>query len=257
MGDALARIEGVEGWLSEAQARRLYGAAEALAPPARIVEIGSYRGRSAIVFASAAPEQTELFAIDPHAGNDRGPQQIHGTAAEGNSDHSAFLANLERAGATERVRHVRLPSQEALGAVEGPVDLLYVDGAHRYRPARDDIVRWGARVAPGGTMLIHDSFSSIGVTLAILRHLASSGEFSTSAARRRSRNTAATNRAAPPGCAARCASSLSCRGSRGTCSSSSRWSCAFARWPVCWATAATAGRVDPRLLPPFRIAAKR
>ena len=178
VSDALARIEGVEGWLSEAQARRLYGAAESLAAPARIVEIGSYRGRSAIVFASAAPEETELFAIDPHAGNDRGPQQIHGTAAEGNSDHSAFLANLERAGAAERVRHVRLPSQEALGAVEGPVDLLYVDGAHRYRPARDDIVRWGARVAPGGTMLIHDSFSSIGVTLAILRHLAWSGEFS-------------------------------------------------------------------------------
>ena len=35
------------------------------------------------------------------------------------------------------------------------------------RPARDDIRDWGARVAPGGTLLIHDSFSSIGVTLAI------------------------------------------------------------------------------------------
>ena len=177
VGDALERIEGVEGWLSEAQARRLYGAAETLIPPARIVEIGSYRGRSAIVFATAAPEETELVAIDPHAGNDRGPQQIHGTVDEGESDHSAFLANLERAGAAERVTHVRLPSQEALGAVEGAVDLLYVDGAHRYRPARDDIVRWGARVAPGGTMLIHDSFSSIGVTLAILRHLVASREF--------------------------------------------------------------------------------
>ncbi len=28
---------------------------------------------------------------------------------------------------------------------------------------------WGARVVPGGRMLVHDSFSSIGVTLAILR----------------------------------------------------------------------------------------
>jgi predicted O-methyltransferase YrrM len=174
---AIARIEGVEGWLSEPQARRLYAAAQGLPAPARIVEIGSYRGRSAIVFAHAAGDGVEVVAIDPHAGNDRGPQQIHGTAAEGNSDHDAFRANLERAGAAERVTHVRLPSQAALAAVDGPVDVLYVDGAHRYRPASADIVRWGDRVRPGGTLLIHDSFSSVGVTLAILRHLVASGDF--------------------------------------------------------------------------------
>jgi predicted O-methyltransferase YrrM len=174
---ALARIEGVEGWLSDAQARRLYAAARALPPTGRIVEIGSYRGRSAIVFAHAAAEGVEVVAIDPHAGNDRGPQQIRGTAAEGDSDHAAFRANLERAGATERVRHVRLPSQAALAAVEGPLDVLYVDGAHRYAPASADVVRWGERVKPGGTLLIHDSFSSIGVTLAIVRHLVWSGRF--------------------------------------------------------------------------------
>ena len=177
MEAALERIEGVEGWLSEAQARRLHGAAQRLPAAVRIVEIGSYRGRSAIVFAHAAGDGVEVVAIDPHAGNDRGPQQIEGTAAEGDSDHEAFRANLERAGAAERVRHVRLPSQAALGAVDGPVDVLYVDGAHRYRPASADIVRWGDRVTPGGTMLIHDSFSSIGVTLAILRHLVPSGRF--------------------------------------------------------------------------------
>ena len=46
--------------------------------------------------------------------------------------------------------------------------LLYVDGAHRFGPARDDVARWGARVAPGGAMLVHDSYSSIGVTGALL-----------------------------------------------------------------------------------------
>jgi hypothetical protein len=53
--------------------------------------------------------------------------------------------------------------------VDGQIDLLYVDGAHRFAPARDDISRWGSRVRPGGRMLVHDSFSSIGVTLALLR----------------------------------------------------------------------------------------
>jgi hypothetical protein len=141
------------------------------------VEIGSYRGRSAIVLAMAAPDGAEVIAIDPHAGNDRGPQQIEGTASEGERDNAAFRANLERAGVAGRIRHVRLPSQEALAELPGQVDLLYVDGAHRYTPAREDLERWGARVRPGGRMLVHDSFSSIGVTLAILRLLVFAREF--------------------------------------------------------------------------------
>ena len=160
-------IADVEGWMTEGQARRLWDRAAALRPGSRIVEIGSYQGRSAIVLATAAPEGVEVVAIDPHAGNDRGPQQIVGPAEEGQRDHEAFLANLERAGVRDRVRHVRLPSQEASDAVEGDIDLLYIDGAHRYAPARSDIVLWGARVTNGGTLLIHDSFSSIGVTGAI------------------------------------------------------------------------------------------
>jgi predicted O-methyltransferase YrrM len=175
--DALGAVEGVEGWLSDDQAQTLWERAAALRPPATIVEIGSYRGRSAIVLARAASDGVAVVAIDPHAGTDRGPQEIRGSAAAGEADHRAFLANLERAGVAGAVRHVRAPSQEALGAVEGPVDLLYVDGAHRYRPARDDIARWGARVRPDGTLLLHDAFSALGVTLAQLRLLVASPDF--------------------------------------------------------------------------------
>ena len=57
------------------------------------------------------------------------------------------------------------------------IDLLYVDGAHRYAPARDDIARWGERVRPGGLMLIHDAFSSVGVTLAQVRLLFAGSRF--------------------------------------------------------------------------------
>jgi len=169
--DALEAVRGVEGWMSDAQARRLWDRASALRPPGQVVEIGSYRGRSAVVLGRAAPQGVEVVAIDPHAGNDRGPQQITGPAEEGQKDHEAFLANLEQAGVADRVRHVRKPSSDALGVVEGDIDLLYIDGAHRYGPALEDVRRWGERVRDGGTMLIHDSFSSIGVTLALLTAL--------------------------------------------------------------------------------------
>ncbi len=171
---ALEAADGAEGWLTEDQARRLF---ERAREGGRIVEIGSFRGRSAIVMAQAAADRGELVAIDPHAGGDRGPREIAAQADRGDADFDAFHANLERAGVEGRVRHVRRFSADAHAEVTGPFDLLYVDGAHSYGPARDDLARWGARVRPGGHMLVHDSFSAVGLTLAILRLLLLGGEF--------------------------------------------------------------------------------
>ena len=168
---ALAAIDGVEGWLSEDQARRLWNAALEVKGPGQIVEIGSFRGRSTIVLSRAAAEGVQVVAIDPHGGGDRGPQEITPDAERGNEDNRVFRANLESAGANGRVRHVRLMSDEAHGDVDGPIDMLYVDGAHRYAPARDDIAAWGARVPLGGTLLVHDAYNAIGVMLAQLRLL--------------------------------------------------------------------------------------
>lgn len=169
---AFALAEPVEGWLTQAQARRLWDAAARVPAGGLVVEIGSFRGRSAIVMASALPERARLVAIDPHAGGDRGPQEIAPQAERGEADTRAFEANLRAAGVEARVEHVRKMSSDAHGAVHAQIDVLYVDGAHRFGPARDDIVRWGDRVRDGGTMLVHDSFSSIGVTLATLASIA-------------------------------------------------------------------------------------
>ena len=174
---ALAAVRDVRGWLSDDQARRLYECAGRVPPGGRIVEIGSYRGRSAIVLAKAAAAGVTITAIDPHTGDDRGPRQWYGTSPEGEADLAALQQNLERAGVSDLVQHVRLASSDALQRVSGAIELVYVDGAHSYRPARADIAGWGARVTPGGTLLIHDSFSAVGVTLAILRELALGSHF--------------------------------------------------------------------------------
>ncbi len=169
--EVMELVRGVDGWMTPGQAAALYDAAATCPAPGRIVEIGSFRGRSTIVLASAAGAGVEVVAIDPHAGTDRGPQEIDGYADEAASDHVVFGRNLDAAGVAGRVRHVRTFSSDALDEVDGPVDVLYVDGAHRYGPARADLVSWGRRVADDGMLLVHDSFSSIGVTLAILREL--------------------------------------------------------------------------------------
>lgn len=168
---ALRTAKDVEGWMTDGQLRRLWDTASAVPPGGRVVEIGSFRGRSTIVLARAAPPDATVVAIDPHAGGDRGPGEIGAEASRGERDRALFVANLAAAGVADRVEHVRLPSREAHSSSGGEIDLLHVDGAHRYRPAREDIADWGARVKRGGRMLIHDSFSSVGVTGAQLRLL--------------------------------------------------------------------------------------
>jgi predicted O-methyltransferase YrrM len=174
---AWSTVADVQGWMTEEQGRALFDAARRCPADGRIVEIGSFQGRSTIVLAMAADPSVEVVAIDPHAGNDRGPQEIAGFTEEAEGDHARFAANLAAAGVRDRVTHLRKLSDDAVADVEGPIDVLYIDGAHRYAPARADIRQWGAKVTDGGTLLVHDSFSSIGVTLAILRELVPSHRF--------------------------------------------------------------------------------
>ena len=164
----LRAVDRVDGWMTDAQARRLWDRAAALRPPARVVEIGSFHGRSTIVLATAAPDGVDVVAVDPHLGSDRGPNEYAADAALGDRDYRTFHDNLRAASLDQRVRHVRATSAAAADDVADGIDLLYVDGAHRYGPALDDLRRWGAKVRPGGTLLVHDSWSSVGVTLALL-----------------------------------------------------------------------------------------
>lgn len=166
-----ALVEPIEGWLRPAQAQRLWDLARAVPEQGSVVEIGSFQGKSTVVLASAAPASASIHAIDPHAGNDRGPGEWEGAAEDGQADHEQFLRNLENAGVRDRVTHVREFSQLAQGHVAGPIDLLYVDGAHGYAPARSDIVEWGNRVVEGGAMAIHDVYTSLFVSLAVMRTL--------------------------------------------------------------------------------------
>ena len=166
--DVLTSVSCVDGWMTSDQASRLYDCAAELVCGARIVEIGSFRGRSLIVLASAAVEGVQIISVDPHAGGDRGPQEITSDQEVGNQDFLAYNFNLNAAGVRDRIDHIRKMSSGALNDVEGPIDLLHIDGAHRFGPARADIKDWGDKVSDTGVMLIHDSFSSIGVTLALM-----------------------------------------------------------------------------------------
>jgi predicted O-methyltransferase YrrM len=166
LDDALRAMRAIEGWLTDEQAEVLFDAARTIRPGARVVEIGSHYGRSTVVLALGAPERVEIVAIDPFLRPERAPGDERSDEEVGQDDLARFESNLEAAGVRDRVRHLRLLSHEAAEVETGPVDLLFVDGDHSFTGARFDIAVWGDRLRPGGLLLVHDAFSSVGVTLA-------------------------------------------------------------------------------------------
>lgn len=158
--EAWAAADAAAGWLTREQAAVLWQAVRARGPGPAVVEIGSHQGRSTLVLASAVGEGT-LTAIDPFVACRR---------YAGISVKELLEENLARAGLRDRVDLLVARSQDVLLGWDVRIDVLFVDGQHDYWSTGRDL-RWAAHVVPGGAVLVHDAFSSLGVTTAILRHL--------------------------------------------------------------------------------------
>jgi predicted O-methyltransferase YrrM len=148
----------IPGWLTREQARVLFDEAAAVPAGGCVVEIGSHYGRSTLVLASAVTPSARVVAVDPFPTDWR-----YG----GPNTEQALRDTLASAGLTEVV-DVRVgTSAEVLAGWKTPVDVVYVDGKHDARSVCHDL-RWGRWVAAGGHVLVHDAFSSVGVTLGLV-----------------------------------------------------------------------------------------
>ena len=153
---------GIPGWLTEAQAQLLWETAENLPEKALLVEIGSHQGRSTIVLASAARRVGgRVVAVDPF---------VDGRLFGGSSTRELFEHNVASAGLTDAVELRSEYSTRALPGWTQRIDFLYIDGKHDYWTLSNDL-GWARHMPTGSPVLIHDCFSSIGVTLGILVHV--------------------------------------------------------------------------------------
>jgi predicted O-methyltransferase YrrM len=153
----------IEGWLLESQGRALFEAAAALPSDTAAVEIGSHRGKSASIIAGGLPAHARLTAVDPFDDPRWG----------GGPDSLAmFQKNVAIAGVADKIDLFRGLSVEASASWTGlPVGLLWVDGAHDRASTLADIDGWLPHMADGGRLYIHDAFSAVGTTQAILIRL--------------------------------------------------------------------------------------
>jgi hypothetical protein len=149
----------IPGWLTRDQAELLFDEAAALPAGGVAVEIGSHRGRSTVVLAQALRGSGgHLVAIDPF---------VDGKLFGGSRTRTEFEQNIATTGVGDIVELVCDYSTEARKNWTRPFDMLYIDGKHDYWTLSDDL-KWRAHLPEGAPVLIHDCYSSIGVTLGIL-----------------------------------------------------------------------------------------
>lgn len=152
----------VPGWLTREQGRSLWDAASTLGTDALVVEIGSHQGRSTLVLArSAAGTGARVVAVDPF---------VEGRLFGGASTRDKFEQNVRSAGLDDQVELIARPSTELRPGWGRPLSMVFIDGKHDYWTTRDDL-RWAEHLPEGAPLLMHDTFSSIGVTLAVLAHV--------------------------------------------------------------------------------------
>lgn len=160
--DAWPSADAVPGWLTRAQAHALWAAATTVPPGGTIVEIGSHQGRSTVVLGrSAVATGARVIAIDPF---------VAGRLFGGAATRSRFERHIAAAGLADVVHLIVDRSTVLRPAWSEPVAMVYIDGKHDFWTARDDL-RWSEHLPLGAPLLLHDAFSSIGVTLAVLLHV--------------------------------------------------------------------------------------
>lgn len=167
---------GTEGWLSEAEGEALFALASRCRPPAVVVEVGSWKGKSTTWLAkgSRSGSGVSIYAIDPHRGGsaESGENVARGTLED-------FLANMKRAGIDDLVVPYVMSSAEAAPRVQEEVALVFIDGSHEYEDVKRDVELWTPKVAEGGHMAFHDTVNRVwlGVPRAVREAVYKSSRF--------------------------------------------------------------------------------
>lgn len=165
-------IANIDGWLDKAEARLLFELAGATRGGC-IVEVGAYRGRStaALALGSIAGEEVPVFSIEPH-------ESFVGPFGGkfGSIDRGHFMRRMIELDLFHIVRLVNLSSEFLAGRWPMPVELLWIDGDHRYDAVARDFVFWKEKLAPNATVVFDDASNPDTGPGRLVREISASGE---------------------------------------------------------------------------------
>lgn len=161
------KIEIIPGWLTNSESYYLFKLVSKLESDDKIIEIGSWLGRSTVTFAlgSLAGNSPKIISIDPHTGSSEHKKKY------GEIDtFDSFTKNTKEYG--ELLMPMKLTSEEAYNKISKSspdllknIKLIFVDGAHEYEFVKKDYELWFDSLDYNGLIAFHDCYQQIGVHL--------------------------------------------------------------------------------------------
>jgi hypothetical protein len=166
----------IRGWFSLDKAIVLQRHVRNLPAGARVVELGSFEGRSSVAIAAVLTPGSTLHCIDHF----RGSREHHEAGLDVAGMYEAFLENIECFGARPGIRVLRSNTMEAASQfADASIDLIFHDASHDFSSVVSDLAAWYPKLKPGGWLICDDYEEAwIGVMDAV-RHLALAGRVET------------------------------------------------------------------------------
>lgn len=163
-------FESVPGMILEEEGLFLYDLAAKCSKGA-IVEIGSSSGRSTICLAKGSKSggNMTVYAIDPQNGGNPTKDPTWRDISQEGTPNQKYYTNQGKSFLKFRNAlleyHVDdivapLVDYSELAYKKGwtrPIELLFIDGEHRYNYVKMDVEMWGKHLVSGGIILMHDS----------------------------------------------------------------------------------------------------
>lgn len=127
---------------------------------ATFVEVGTWKGRSAIYTASEIKRRlknVELICVDTWKGNADEPDMAAMIAAAGGDIWPEFWRNINRAGVVDYITPMRMTSLEAAAKfADRSIHFCFLDAGHSYEDMSADLPAWYPKMVPGSSMAGHD-----------------------------------------------------------------------------------------------------
>ena len=127
-----------------------------------MVEVGTFKGRSAIYLASEIKRRhknVDLFCVDHWLGNADEPnmaEMIKDANARGGL-YKEFIENINRCGVADYIKPLRMSSVEGAAQFKDrSVHFVFIDAGHSYADVSADLRAWYPKMHPGGSMAGHD-----------------------------------------------------------------------------------------------------
>ena len=144
------KIRNISGSLSEEEARLLFKYAKK-SPIPRILEIGSYVGRSACTIAQATDSTIICLDRFPKNFQDWNNQNLIYEDTE-----REFWKNVRKRGYGEKIITIKEEHSDIMSKMWGHFGLIYIDGNHTVGPVMNDASYAWKTILIGGYLLFHD-----------------------------------------------------------------------------------------------------